>query len=513
MASSEQNPRREVSGQSLSKGVDGQMSEAQIQFALQTSRVGIWNWDLCTDQLTWTDQCRALFGLPAGSAISHERFLAAVHPADRARVAEITERSLAEHTEFHTSYRTIWPDGSLHWLSDRGQAVYDAQGQPTQMIGAIMDITDRERTEEALRESELRFRRFVDSNIIGITIDDLNGNIREANDAFLSLVGYTRVDLEAGRLQWTTLTAPEFEEQNKRALEELFATGSFAPIEVEYVARGGKRVPVLVGGTILRQEGEVALEIAFVVDLTARREIEQQKDFFLGMTSHELKTPLTALKGTLQLLQKRMMRLINTIDHRSPEEEAFGRELARGLETALRQVDVQTRLINDLLDISRITSNTLELSMHRCNLVRIVRETVNDLRLTAPGRELVLELPECETITALADRERIGQVIANYVNNALRYAPPNRPIHVGLAAQKDVARVWVRDEGPGLSEEEQKGIWQRFQRMKGPKDAGKGLGLGLYICRTLIAQHGGTVGVESAPGKGSTFWFCLPVVS
>lgn len=511
MSSAEQHPQRETKDQSPLRGMDGLMSEAQIEFALKASRVGIWNWNLCSGQLIWTDQCRALFGLPPGYAISHERFLAAVHPDDRARVAAIAERSLAEHTEFRTSYRTIWPDGSAHWLTDSGQAVYDAQGKPTQMIGAIMDITDLERTEEALRESEWRFRRLVDSNIIGITIDDLDGNVREANDAFLALVGYTREDLEAGQLRWTTLTAPGFEEQNKRAVEELLATGSFAPIEIEYVTREGKRVPVLVGGTILRRDGERLLEIAFVVDLTARKEIEQQKDFFLGMTSHELKTPLTALKGTLQLLQKRMERLVNRIDHRSSEEEAFGRELARGLETALRQVDVQTRLINDLLDISRITSNTLELSMHRYNLIRILREAINDLRLTAPERALVLEPPEHETIPILADRDRISQVIANYVTNALRYSPPDRPIYVGLVVQEDAARVWVRDEGPGLSVEEQKDLWQRFQKIKGRKDAGKGLGLGLYICRTLITQHKGTVGVESTPGKGSTFWFSLPI--
>jgi hypothetical protein len=116
----------------------------------------------------------------------------------------------------------------------------------------------------------------------------------------------------------------------------------------------------------------------------------------------------------------------------------------------------------------------------------------------------------------LADRDRISQVVTNYVTNAIRYSPASQPVHIGLTAEKDLARVWVRDRGPGLSAEAQKEIWQRFHQVKGipaQSGSGKGLGLGLYICQTLIAQHQGEVGVESSPGEGSRFWFTLPIVT
>lgn len=145
-----------------------------------------------------------------------------------------------------------------------------------------------------------------------------------------------------------------------------------------------------------------------------------------------------------------------------------------------------------------------------------MRETVEDLRLLAPDRSLLLTLPEQAPVLVLADAERLGQVLTNYLTNALRYAPADQPIQIGLSVEKEEARVWVRDRGPGLSEEEQKEVWQRFRRSKeaqSQNSSEKGLGLDLAICQTLIAYHHGAVGVESAPGEGSTFWFTVPLIS
>jgi PAS domain S-box-containing protein len=386
-------------------------------------------------------------------------------------------------------------------LLSRGRGIHDPHGKPIHLIGASMDITELKQAEEALRESEARFRRFVDSNIIGIALVDLEGNIREANDALLELLGYTREDLTAGRMQWTTITPPEYRARDVQAIEEGSATGTF--------------MPVLTGGTRLRQVGSSPQAITFVLDLAARKELERQKDLFLGMTGHELKTPLAVLRGTLQLVQRRLKRMVTTTDHMSPEWKTFAQDLTKELEDLVRQIDVQTRLINDLLDVSRITTNTLKLELRRCELGSIVRETIKDWRVIAPERSLLLEVPEHPTVHVLADRERISQVVSNYVTNALRYSSPDQPVHIGLTTEEDVARVWVRDQGPGLSAEAQKEIWQRFHQVREVpvlSGSGKGLGLGLYICQMLIAQHQGEVGVESTPGEGSTFWFTLPLV-
>lgn len=610
-----------------------QMSEAQIQLALKASGVGMWDWNLIKDELVCTDQKRALFGLPPGTLISNERFLETLHPDDRERTHQRNMQAIAEKQEYSQEYRTIWPDGSVHWLTDRAQVICDETGKPTHVVGATLDITelkhteeelqeakdemttilesitdaflcldsqwrysflnqrmetylgkrreevlgkdmwevvpmlrgtifeDRYRTamatqqathfeafhpafqrwvetyvypqpdglsiyfhdiserkqiEEALRESEARFHRLIESNIIGITTTDMEGNILEANDAFLSLIGYTRDDMEAGPIKWANITLPQIKARDTQAMEEALRTGVAQPYEKEYITKSGKRVPVLIGRALFRREGSPPLFLCFVLDQTYRKEAEKQKDLFLGITGHELRTPLAALRGTLQLIERRLRRFIDKTDTLSPEVVSFFEGMQQNLANGIRQVDIQTRLINDLLDVSRITSGTLKLSLQRCNLIPIIRETVEDLRLVAPERQLLLELPEDTPVNVLIDQNRISQVITNYVTNAIRYSSSVQPIHIGLAVQENTARVWVRDHGPGLSKEAQEKVWRCFHQVKEvPVQSGseKGLGLGLYICQTLIEQHHGEVDVESIPGKGSTFWFSLPLAN
>jgi PAS domain S-box-containing protein len=494
-----------------------QMSEAQIQLAVKTSGVGMWHQDLVTHQLVWTDQMKALCGLPPDAPItSDESFLALVHPDDRARFLEHWAYTHPEKKDYRSEYRVIWPDGSLHWLMNRARYLSEIHNQPSALIGASIDITDLKQAEEALRESHVRFRHFVDSNLIGITVADQEGTIHEANDAYLSLVGYSREDLAAGLLNWKILTAPEYQAHAAQEIEDLRTTGMFQPYEKEYVTKTGERVPVLVGGTVFRRAGAASLYIAFVLDLTARKELERQRDLFLGMTGHELKTPLAALRGTLQLVQRRLKQVVTTEDHVSPKIHTFFESLPKNLENSIRQVDAQTRLINDLLDLSRITANTLKLELEPSDLITIVRETVEDMRVIVPERVLLLELPKHTVVNVLADRGRISEVVTNYITNAIRYASPDQPIQIGLTVEQDQARVWVRDRGPGLSEEAQKDIWLRYHQVKGaPVQSGsrKGLGLGLYICQTVITQHHGACGVESTPGEGATFWFTLPLVT
>jgi signal transduction histidine kinase len=141
---------------------------------------------------------------------------------------------------------------------------------------------------------------------------------------------------------------------------------------------------------------------------------------------------------------------------------------------------------------------------------------VEEARLAWPARTLTLEVPAGE-VRVHADADRLGQVIANYLTNALKYSPPARPVAVRVQLEGAVVRVQVRDQGPGLTHEQQRDIWERYRRVPGvavqdaPHPAGGGLGLGLYISRAIIAEHGGAVGVGSRPGEGSTFWFALPV--
>jgi signal transduction histidine kinase len=182
-----------------------------------------------------------------------------------------------------------------------------------------------------------------------------------------------------------------------------------------------------------------------------------------------------------------------------------------------RQASVQNRLIGDLLDISRIQSDRLELHIAPCDLVEIVRQAVEDQRLAWPDRQITLALDHCTaegTLPIEGDAERIGQVVANYLTNALKYSTDGKSVAVSVRCEGKTARVAVRDHGLGLRAAEQKRIWERFYRVAGvnvQSGGGVGLGMGLHICKNLIERHGGRVGVESAVGRGSTFYFTVPI--
>ncbi|HLX59375.1 MAG TPA: ATP-binding protein [Ktedonobacteraceae bacterium] len=244
------------------------------------------------------------------------------------------------------------------------------------------------------------------------------------------------------------------------------------------------------------------------------REMKERMDEFLSIASHELRTPMTTIKGNIQLAKIRLNHAIHDLPAGNDTLQDNLAEIQMMLDRALRQVNVQNRLVRDLLDISRIQADKLELQQEWCELLTIVCEAIEDLRSATPARVIHTILPAEETMPIFADAERIGQVIINYLNNALKYSPTNCPVEVRLVKEGKIARVSVSDQGPGLLPVEQERIWERFYRVEGierQRGFSVGLGLGLHICRAIIEQHRGEVGVESTKGVGSTFWFTLPL--
>ncbi len=249
----------------------------------------------------------------------------------------------------------------------------------------------------------------------------------------------------------------------------------------------------------------------------ALREANRRLDEFLGIAGHELRTPLTTIKASVQMSARLLGELRREHDE-GGATECQARTLARIaelLERGRRQADRQNRLVSDLLDVSRIQAGKLELRTERCDLLALVRDAVEAQRLAHPLREVTLELPKGRRrLTVEADPDRIAQVVTNYLTNALKYGPSG-PIAVRVEALDDRVRVSVRDEGPGLAPGECERVWERFYRAPDAESssgrAPSGMGVGLFLCKSLVERQGGKVGVESAPGAGSTFWFELPL--
>jgi PAS domain S-box-containing protein len=248
------------------------------------------------------------------------------------------------------------------------------------------------------------------------------------------------------------------------------------------------------------------------VEEMALREVNQRLDQFLSIVSHELKTPLTTIKSNTQLLARGLEGGRASAQWAPAQGEA--RETARRrFDGTVQSVNRMVRLVDDLLDMSRIREGRLELHPAPCDLAAVVRTMVREQRQQHPQREILLDLPARPLAIVLADAGRIGQVVTNYLTNALKYSNADRPVRVALRLERRNVRVQVADEGPGLPASEHERVWTLFHRAPGVQvrsGSGVGLGLGLHICRMILDLHGGQHGVISAPGEGATFWFTLP---
>ena len=258
----------------------------------------------------------------------------------------------------------------------------------------------------------------------------------------------------------------------------------------------------------------------------SEQETVRRMDEFLAVAGHELKTPLTSLLAHLQLAERKLRAIDDALSAPASDVDVAKLEkdrtqLATMLEQSLGQARRQNRLIGDLLDMSRARADKLHFEMKAHDLIAVVSDRVEEQRRLRPYRQIHLQLDVPNDVTHMPlviDADRIGQVLANYLSNALKYSPDGSPVKVTLAQEVDAddwlwARVAVHDDGSGIPVEAHEKIWERFYRLPGVRTQSAldiGLGLGLYISRQIVERHGGRVGVESIAGKGTTFWFAIP---
>lgn len=374
-------------------------------------------------------------------------------------------------------------------------------------------------TERGLVQSEARWRSFVDSNIIGVAICRLD-RIIEANPAFLTIIGYAPGELPGDGLPWRAITAPGSLERSDAARAELRAHGTCAPFEKEYVRRDGSRVWVMVGAAMIldaddrwmtfvldisdRKRAAIEREAAFEREHAARRQAEEAtrlKDEFLANLSHELRTPMNAIIGWTHLL-------------RSGRLDDSQRQ--RALESIDRGARSQAKLIEDLLDVSRIVSGKLSLTLQPVDLRAVVDAALESQRPAAQAKGVMLKMGEApQSFTAQGDAGRLQQVFLNLLSNAVKFTPSGGSITVTFARVGDNAEISVSDTGEGIAPEFLPYVFDRFRQADGTSTRKHmGLGLGLSIVRHVMELHGGTARATSGgEGRGATFTVTVPLVT
>ncbi|GHO56284.1 sensor histidine kinase [Ktedonobacter robiniae] len=245
-------------------------------------------------------------------------------------------------------------------------------------------------------------------------------------------------------------------------------------------------------------------------------EVNRLLNDFLRLASHELRTPLTGIKDNLQLAQRRLERLQSELAQQAERTSVQLERTRQSLESAEQSVRLQERMVQDMIDDARIQAGQLDLTLAPCDLLVLVKQTVAKQQESIPERAIKLEIltPEL-TIPVLADAGRITQVLTIYLTTSLASSPVEQPVTLQVQEEEQMARVSVHDEGPGIPLEEQVRLWDRFYRGKGSsvqQELDLSGGLRFYLCRTLLEHHHGTVGVESTPGQGTTFWLTLPMI-
>jgi len=392
-------------------------------------------------------------------------------------------------SEFPVAYRArpVWQDGEL-------------QGA----VCTFVDVTERRRTELALRQSEAHLASLFAQTGAGISDADLGGRLVRMNERFCRIVGRAREDLLGMRMR--DITHPDDLARSVALFERAVATGEPYEIEKRYVSPDGGIVWVNNTVSPVRAPGgEIESILAVSVDISERkraeealREADRRKDEFLAMLAHELRNPMAPIRAAADLM---------AVARLEPEQ------LRRTSQIISRQVGHMTGLVDDLLDVSRVTRGLITLDKTDLEVKQIVADALEQARplIEQKAHRLTLELDPAPA-HVVGDHKRLIQILTNLLNNAAKYTPRGGSIHLTMQASERHVRLRVADNGVGIPLELQPRIFDLFaQAERSPDRSQGGLGIGLALVRSLVELHGGTVACESAgSGCGSDFIVTLP---
>jgi len=391
-------------------------------------------------------------------------------------------------------------DGSRFYGSGLVRPLFDANGAMLGFVKIMRELTESKKAEDAIRESEMRLRITLESAEMGVwDYDPANDNVTWNQQHYLML-GLSPDDRPKSMSYFLQFVHKDDLENVERKLRNAVTVGDTFDVEFRIIRADNKNVRWMngYGRTIERNEIGIATRIVGVMyDITERKKLEQQKDEFIGIASHELKSPVTSIKGYTQILQHKF----------ESANDDENRQLTQKLDA---QVDRLTNLIKDLLDTTRIVEGKLPLHLSDFNMNDLIAERVEDLQKLSDKHKLIFRP---ETLSMInADRERIEQVLNNLILNAIKYSPDGGDITISSKPDADGVRVTVSDRGIGIPQEHMHKIFERFFRITGPQSDGfPGMGLGLYISAGIVQRHGGKITVDSKKGEGSVFQFTIPL--
>ncbi len=485
--------------------------------AMSAAKLGEWNWDAATDIITLSARTADIYGVTLGQNFTRSGMRELLHPDDRERSQEALKTAIETHTDYDIEYRLIRPDGTERWVAAKGRTFYSTDGNATGMVGVVQDITERRRQAETLRQSEAQLRLVTDNAPVLLVRTDLAHRFTFVNRAYAERNGFNPAAM-IGMKVADALGSHAYGSIREHMEEALRGTRVEFEMEVPYAKLGNRWIHVIYvpdrdgDGTIIGLLG-------VITDIGARKEAENElkrardeavaasraKDDFLAALSHELRTPLNPV-------------LLLASD--AATNTKLPPEVRADFDLILKNVNLEARLIDDLLDLTRITRGKLHLDQRVSNLHTILQDALATVEADVAAKNLQLTVNFGAPHSRVrGDSVRLQQVFWNILKNAVKFTPEGGKISVttGQAGNGGLIRLQVSDTGIGMTPEEISRVFLAFSQGdhaapgSGAHRFG-GLGLGLAISKMLVDLHGGEIKAFSeGPGRGSLFQVDLPL--
>jgi two-component system sensor histidine kinase/response regulator len=482
----------------------------QLVEAQSVGRLGYWEWDLVAGTIEWSDEMHRICGAERASVTTFPQVHEFVHPDDRADAEATVSSARSSGQRFAHEFRIVRPDGTIRTVESRGEVVRGDDGTPLRMFGTGQDVTERKQAEAERRTSST----VLDASDDAITACSLDGILSSWNRGAEKLYGYTAREAIG---QHVTMLLPAEESAGRQAWTRILNGEHVQSFESVRITKEGREVIVAVTLSPINDAGGEIIGVAAIGrDITHQRETmaaladaharavqaSQLKSQFMANMNHELRTPLNGVIGISSLLLETSLN----------DEQ---REYAAALRVS---GDALMAVIEDILDFSKIEAGKLELANEPFELRSVVEDVCSMVAVGQPNRavEVISRIDPALPVSVWGDSKRVRQVLTNLANNAVKFTETGEVVvHVrasGDSAEHTRLRFEVTDTGIGIDAGAQESIFESFAQADGSTTRRYGgTGLGLTIAKQLVTLMSGEIGVESAPGEGSTFWFTLPL--
>lgn len=477
-----------------------QKSEDRLRLALGAAHMGTYEWDIASNRISWGGSHHELFGItPEEFGGTLDSVLAIVHPEDRASLAQL---ATSTSTGFQHEFRIIRPDGALRWIWTQGNLV-STDGHPERLVGVVLDITGRRRTEEALRASEARLQLAIEAAGMGFWERDLGTDEVISGGHHDTLLGLAPGTFQGTYAAFLARLHPEDRAAVEAQIADSVATGQPYRSEFRVISPAAETRWIRMHGNLLRGRPTPSSHMAGVFyDITERKRAEQALEQAIGdlqqfafAAAHDLQAPIRTVRIFVQLLQAKL-------------QSQPGAAVANYLDNILAGSARMQDLVDSLLAFARAAQSPADVRSN-ASLEEALAQALNGLQ--GPLQEAG-GMVEVESLPSLPIwRDQMTQVFQNLVANAIHYRRAGVPPLIHVSAERE-GRTWVvsvRDNGQGFDPKHAEEIFGVLKRLHGADVPGSGLGLA--ICRRIVERHGGHIWAESEPGRGSVFRFRLPV--